>query len=88
MKEAAKSLNKVLMELIDDVDDNPTPSAVGTPSDSQEGQSGEVTATDVSREVTVTAKGEVTLTTQKDTETEPVDRCVDLYIFCQMYIIM
>ena len=46
VKEAAEGLNAVLMNLIDELDDNPTP-AVGTPADSKvESGEGEVTSQD------------------------------------------
>lgn len=56
VKEAAEVLNQSLMDLIEDLDDTPTP-AVGTPS--QESQQGDSTPSKT-KEITVTQRGEVT----------------------------
>ena len=58
MREAAEGLNYAVMDLIDKLDDNPTP-AIGSPSDqSQFSKQRESTPGDP-REVLVTPKGDV-----------------------------
>ncbi|XP_053402686.1 protein VAC14 homolog [Mercenaria mercenaria] len=74
VKEAAESLNTLLMELIEDLDDTPTP-AVGTPS--QESQSGEITSNSTT-EITVSQTGEVTSTNGEEAETDIADMSVQL----------
>ncbi|WAR12261.1 VAC14-like protein [Mya arenaria] len=64
VREAAESLNRVVMELIEEVDDNPTPAQ--TPS--QESTQGQTTPENI-REVIFTSKGEVT-STSKDMDSK------------------
>jgi len=59
VREAAESLNLAVMELIEEVDDNPTPAQTPSQESSQESTPGEMIP---AREVIFTAKGEVTST--------------------------
>lgn len=58
------------MELIEDLDDTPTPAA-GTPSQERR-QPGEITS-DRSMEITVSQTGEVTSTSKEEVENDVVD---------------
>ena len=68
VKEAAESLNTLLMELIEELDDTPTP-ASGTPS--QESQSGEITSDN--KEIIVSQKGEVTSSNGEEADIDSED---------------
>lgn len=69
VKEAAEGLNAVLMNLVDEVDDNPTP-AIGSPSDSRvESKQGEVTNDIEMKQM------------QEADKKGPVDNALDTYHF-------